>query len=507
MTSARFVLGHDVGTSGDKAVLCDLGGRTVAASYRPYPLERPRSGWAEQDPERLLAAVLETSRELVAGAGLSRGDLLAIGLSGQMLNTVAVDAAGEPLTPLLSWLDARATAQADGIGVRLSFDQQFERYGSVLTAKDIVPRILWLRDEAPNVWSRTAALLDCKDYLNARLIGRVATDHAGASAYFLYDLEERRWNEDAARDLGIPPERLPPVLDATTTLAGLGREAARAVGVPTGTPVVVCAGDVPAGQVGAGAARHGEAHLSLGTASYFGISLDRPLRDPGRRLGVLCHMDPQRWLLWAEMETGGGALNWWREVLGRTAGTERASPEEIDRLAAEVSPDDVDLLFAPWLSGERVPLWDHHARGAFAGLGLHHGPGHLTRAVIEGIAYQLRSVLEYAEAFGVRIEALRVIGGAGLGTVLPQVVADVLARPLALVADPQSAGARGAALCALAASGAGELDDLAAATPLAGVVEPDSFRGELYAPRYEAFRMLHEGLAGPVGALRGRSDR
>jgi xylulokinase len=506
VSAARFVLGHDVGTSGDKAVLCDLEGRTVATSYRPYPLDRPRSGWAEQEPERLLAAVLDTSLELVAGAGLTGADVLAVGVSGQMFNTVAVDQAGEALTPLLSWLSARATAQAERIEERMSFDAQFERYGTVFTAKDIVPRILWLQDEAPDVWTRTAAVLDCKDYLNARLTGRIATDHAGASAYFLYDVVARRWDEDAARSLGVPPERLPAALAATEALAGLGKEAARAMGIAPGTPVVVSAGDVAAGQVGAGAARPGEAHLSLGTAAYYGITLDRPLRDPGRRLGILCHMDPRRWLLWAEMETGGGALAWWREILGRMTGAERASAEEVDRLAAEVPPGEVDLLFAPWLSGERVPVWDHHARGAFVGLGLHHGPGHLTRAVIEGIAYHLRWVLEYAEAFGVRVGDVRVIGGAGSGRVLPQVIADVLGRPLALVADPQSAGARGAALCALAAIGGGDLDELAAATPLAGTIEPDPYRGELYAPRYAAFRGLHDALARPVRELGARGE-
>ena len=506
MSASRFVLGHDVGTSGDKAVLCDLEGHTVASAYQAYPLSRPRSGWAEQDPDALVAAVHATSRQLVEEAGLGAGDILGIGVSAQMFNVIAVDAAGEPLSPLLSWLDARSTQQADRISERLGFDQQFERFGNVFTAKDIVPKILWLQDEMPDAWQRAAAFLDCKDYLNARLTGEVATDHAGASAYFLYDVVKRQWDREAARDLGIPLERLPGVRPATVALAGLGSAAARVMGIAAGTPVVVSAGDVPAGQVGAGAARPGEAHLSLGTASYYGITVDEPLRDPGRRLGVLCHMDPTRWLLWAEMETGGGALSWWREVLGglgRSGGGEPVTAGEVDRLASTVTPEETDVLFAPWLSGERVPLWDHHARGAFVGLGLHHRAGHLTRAVMEGVAYHLRWVLEYAEAFGVTVGEIRVIGGGGLGSVLPQVLADIVGRPLALVADPHSAGARGAALCALAALGAGDLDRLAATTPLSGTVEPDPARAGLYGQRFEVFRSLHAALAGPFAALGG----
>jgi xylulokinase len=244
---------------------------------------------------------------------------------------------------------------------------------------------------------------------------------------------------------------LPRVANATESRGGLRAATAESVGIAAGTAVVTSAGDVPAGQIGAGAARPGQAHLSLGTASYFGISLAEPLRDPGRRLGVLCHIDPTRWLLWAEMETGGGALAWWRDVLGGAVDGGRATPTEVDRLAVHVRPEEVGVLFAPWLTGERVPLWDDDARAAFIGIGVDHGLAHLTRAVIEGIAYQLRWVLEYAEAFGVRVDELRLIGGHGLGGVLPQVVADVLGKPLDLVADPQQAGARGAALCALAA--------------------------------------------------------
>lgn len=502
MSAARFVMGHDVGTSGDKVVVCDLQGRTVDSVFQAYPLERRGSGWVEQDPQRLLDAVLQASRQLAERIGLGRGELLAIGVSGQMFNVVAVDGAGLPLSPLLSWLDARSTAQADGISHRFDFDAQFERFGNVFTAKDIVPKILWLRDTAPEVWRRAAAFLDCKDFINARLTGRLATDHAGASAYFAYDVRRRRWDAEAAVELGIPAERLPPVLPATEVLAGLTEEASRASGLPAGTPLVVSAGDVPAGQVGAGSSRPDQTHLSLGTASYYGITLDRPLRDPGRRLGPLCHMDPERWLLWAEMETGGGALAWWREMLGRAARAGKVSPAEIDRLAGEVAPREADLLFAPWLSGERVPLWDHDARGAFVGLGLHHGPGHLTRAVMEGIAYQLRWVLEYAEGFGVSVREVRLIGGGGLGSVLPRLLADVLERPLAIVADPQAAGARGAALCALAACGVATLDELADGTPLSDTIEPDPTDRDLYAERYEAFRALHPALAGPIRALR-----
>jgi xylulokinase len=498
--SGRFVLGHDVGTSGTKTVLCDLHGRIVASAHQSYGLERPRSGRVEQDPDVLAAAVVRGSREVLRDGGASRRSVIGLGLSGQMFNVLALDHHGRALTPMLSWLDVRSAPQAEHIARSLDLDAQFDRFGNVFTAKDIVPKILWLRDEAPDVWRRSAVFVDCKDYVNARLTGRVATDLAGASATFLFDVVKHEWDEGRALEVGIPPDRLPNTGAATEILGGLADEAANATGLQRGTPVVLGAGDVPGGQIGAGAAGPGEAHLSLGTACYFGITLDRPLLDPGRRLGVLCHVDPERWLLWAEMETGGGAVAWWRELLASAASRPQAE-FDIDRLAADVSPDDVDLLFAPWLSGERVPLWDHDARGGFVGLGLHHGPGHLARAIIEGIAYQLRWALEYAEAFGTAVDEVRVIGGAGLGSVLPRVLADVLDRPLVIVADPQSAAARGAAMCAIAGAGESGIDGLASAVETIRRLDPEDHHRAGYERRFEAFKALYPALRGITRSL------
>jgi xylulokinase len=423
-----------------------------------------------------------------------------MGLSGQMFNVLALDARGHALTPMLSWLDVRSAPQAEQIARRLDLDAQFDRFGNVFTAKDIVPKVLWLRDEAPDVWRHSAVFVDCKDYVNVMLTGRVATDLAGASATFLFDVVKHEWDEARALEVGIPRDRLPDPGGATEILGGLAHEVATQTGLLQGTPVVRGVGDVPGGQIGAGAARPGEAHLSLGTACYFGITLGQPLLDPGRRLGVLCHVDRDRWLLWAEMETGGGAVAWWRELLA--AATSRPEAEvDIDRLAGEVSPEDVDLLFAPWLSGERVPLWDHDARGGFVGLSLHHGPGHLARAIIEGIAYQLLWALEYAEAFGTRVEEVRVIGGAGLGSVLPRVLADVLGRPLVVVADPQAAAARGAAMCAIAGAGASAVDGLAASVETIRRLDPDDRFRAGYERRFAAFKALYPALRGVTRSL------
>ena len=489
MSATRYVVGHDVGTSGDKAVLCDAQGTIVGTAHEPYGFNQPRPGWVEQDGDELVAAVGRATRRLLAEHDIAPEQVLALGLSGQMFCVGAVDTRGAPLSPLLSWLDMRSTQQAAAIA-RAFPDDQFERFGSVFTVKDIVPKILWLRAEAPAVARGAVGFVDCKDMVAARITGRVATDHAGASAYLLYDLARHAWDGSAAASVGVPVEQLPEALDATAELGGLLPDAASAFGLLAGMPVVVSAGDVPAGQVGGGGARPGQAHLSLGTASYFGISLDQPLVDPGRRLALLGHVDPARRLLWAEMETGAGALAWWRRTLGLD------DPDAADRLAGSVDGGaDADLpLFAPWLTGERVPYWDDEARAAFVGLTLKHGPAELTRAVMEGICFQLRLVFDYATSFGVAPDTIRVVGGAGMGGVLRGILADVLDRTLLLVDDPQSAGARGAAFCALAASEGSSIDELSDAVGVTRVIPPEHGPGP-YAARFERFRRLRDALA------------
>lgn len=489
----RFVLAFDVGTSGVKAVLADLGGRVVASRYEPYGLRAADGGVVEQDVGEICGQLGAASRALLARPGVAPGQVEAVSVTAQMFNVVPVGPGGEPLLPMLSWLDTRAAPQAAALAEAMGPDEQFRRLGATITAKDILPRILWLKEQAPEVWARTSKLLDCKEAVVAWLCGALVTDHAGASAYRLADLDGGGWDEGACQAAGIDPGLLPEVAAATDLAGRITEEAAAATGLLAGTPVVVGAGDVPASQVGAGATGHGDAHVSLGTAVYFGITLDRPAADPGRQLGVLGHMDPKRYILWLEIATGGGALAWLLRLLGQAG----AAPDyaEIDRLVAARLDDEGSLLFAPWLSGERVPVFDDRAKAAFVGLDLSHDKWHLLRALMEGVAYQMRWALEYAAAFGEPIGELRAVGG-GIGSAWTQIIADVLERPLHCVRDPQDAAARGAAACALV--GIGVEPDLSFARRRAEVdraVQPVPTRADRHRRQYADYQSLYRALA------------
>lgn len=490
----QAILAFDVGTSGVKVVVTDAEGHLLDRAFAAYDVRARANGWVDQSLEEILAATVDVGRRVTARATAANLRIVGVSVTAQMFNVVPVDAAGRALAPMLSWLDQRSSADAVALAARMPPHEQFSTLGSVVSAKDILPKILWLRDHEPEVFARAAKLLDCKEAVVMWLTGRAVTDQAGASAYRLYDHATRDWNWRACQEVGVPVQLLPAV-HASTSIVGPVRETvARDLGLAPGTPVVVGAGDVPASQAGAGAIRPGDVHVSLGTAIYFGVTMDEPCRDPRGQLGVIGHMDPKLWILWLEIATGGAALAW----LGRNLGLAEDGAldyAKIDHLVASCAGDMDDLLFAPWLSGERVPVFDDRARAAFVGIGLNHGPAHLLRAVMEGVAFQMRWALEYGSEFGQPIGSIRAVGGGSVGAEWLQIMADVLGRPLHAVKDPQDAGAVGAAACALVGLGLQpDFSFLRERVVIERTCHPDLTRTAAYTNRYATFQRLYDAL-------------
>lgn len=496
-----IVVAYDVGTSGVKAVVVDGEGSVLASHVEGYGLLTPRPGWVEQDLDTILAALGTASRAVLAAPGVAADCVASVGLTAQMFSVVPVDADGRAVRPMLSWLDQRSEIEANAITGRAGADSGYGIFDAVLTAKDIVPKIAWL--QAHDDDRSTAWYLDCKEAVVARLTGTAAIDPCGASAFRLVDRVSGGWDAAACAAAGVAIARLPPILPAAAVGGWITSEAAALTGLVAGTPVVVGAGDVPAGQIGAGAVRDGDAHLSIGTAAYFGITTGQHARDPEGRLGPLRDIVPGQWILWLETATGGGALAWFRrQVAGLRVGGGRVSGradadaalpdhETIDRAVAAVADEMDGLLFAPWLTGERVPLFDDAVRGAFLGLALHHGGPHLARAVMEGVACQIATTLDYGRAYGLRPDSIRTVGGGGIGEVWTAIIADTLDLPLEIVAEPQDAAARGAAACALV--GAGIAADVATAVPapVERTVRPDPAGASAARERLGRFRELH----------------
>ena len=500
MTKSKYILAHDTGTGGNKAVLCDLNGKVLYSVYQPYGLSYPQAEWVEQDPDELWRAVAATTRQVLKESGIDPGDVIGVGVSAQMWNTLPVDETGKPLTPMLSWLDLRSVRQADRLmkGDMPAF--LFKNTGNIPTAKDSIPKILWLKEERPEIWERTAYLLDCKEYILFKLTGKIAIDWVGASVYFLFNPYTKKWSEEVCRELGIPLEKLPPAFPCTDVIGEITSEAARETGLKAGTPVVICAGDVAVAQSGAGANREGKVHLCIGTATWVGISTGTFRNDPIKPFWGLNHIDPNKYIIAGEMETGGGALMWFRDVLcqeERRQASEmgKSSYDLLTTMAGSIPPGSDKLIFLPWLSGERAPVLDHYARGGFIGLTMSHNKAHMIRAVMEGVAYHIQWICEAMEKTGFVIEGFNGIGGGCNSPVWVQTIADVTGRPLRVVKNHMEAGAVGAALTVAVGLGIhpnmDAVDDL---IEIEYVVHPDKSHRQRYNDLYRIYRELYTVL-------------
>jgi xylulokinase len=500
VTQKKYILSHDTGTGGNKAVISDLNGRVLYSAYEPYSISYPNPEWVEQDPDELWQVVAATSRKVIQESGIDPHEILGVGISAQMWNTLPVDEKGVPLTPMLSWLDLRSVKQADRVveGDMAAFI--FKHTGNIPTAKDSIPKILWLKEERPEVWERTAYLLDCKEYILFKLTGKIAIDWVGASVYFLFNPYTKRWSAEVCDALGIPLEKLPPAFPCTEVIGEVREEAARQTGLLAGTPVVICAGDVAVAQSGAGANQEGKVHLCIGTATWIGVSTSTFRNDPEKPFWGLNHIDPNKYIIAGEMETGGGALMWFRDTLCKEEKSQAAqrgtsSYEQISHMAAEAAPGSDRLIFLPWLSGERAPVLDHYARGAFVGLNMSHTKGHMARAVMEGVAYHLRWICEAMEHVGFEINGFNGIGGGCNSPLWVQIISDVTGRPVRVVKNHLEAGAAGAALTVAVGLGVHpSMDDVDRLVEISRVVEPNEVLYRRYDDLYYEYRQLYEVL-------------
>jgi xylulokinase len=448
------LLGIDVGTSGCRAALYSHTGQSLASDSIPYPLSRPHPRWVEQDAESYWKAASDAVRRIVFEVG-SGAEIVATGICGQSPTLVLVDADGLPIRPAIIWQDTRAIAEADHLRALRSETEWAEIFGMALPIDASYPpaRLLWLRTHEPEALARCHAILQPKDFLVHRLTGAFASD-IWSSKGLLH--QETGQPIAAYRDLlGIDPALAPRGI-RPRDVAGLVTEgAATLLGLPVGIPVVAGWTDSHAAILASGALiADGEAFDIAGTSEIIGITASRPASVAGGvLLSPLFDPDaPNRVLVYGPTQTGADALRWAVEsVLAIPAGAGRY--EEAMEMATSVPPGAEGLVFLPYLDGERTPLWDPHARGVLMGLSRAHTAAHIVRAIMEGVAFSVRHVLDVAEQqTGRRAERVRLAGGGIRNAAWNQIKADILGRPVVTMADPD-ASVLGAAM--LAGLGAG----------------------------------------------------
>ena len=441
-------LGIDVSTTATKALLIDSAGQVLAVASTDYPFETPRPLWSEQHPDLWWDGAQKSIRAVLAKAGISADQVAGLGLTGQMHGLVLLDAAGDVLRPSILWNDQRTQSQCDEIHRRIGRERFIQITGNVALTGFTAPKILWVKENEPDVYARAAHILLPKDYVRLKLTGEYAMDKADGAGTVLMNLRQRGWSDEVLSALGIPPAWLPTLYEGTEITGLITPEAASATGLKAGTPVVAGGGDQAAQAVGVGAVREGIVALTLGTSGVVFATTGGAFIEPEGRLHAFCHSVPGRWHLMGVMLSAAGSLRWYRDTFA--AGR---SYDDLLAPASQIPVGSDGLLFLPYLTGERTPHPDPLARGAFVGLTVRHGMAHCTRAVLEGVAFGLKDSFELMKAAGLTtIDQVRISGGGARSPLWQQILADVFDVELVTINTTEGA-AFGAAILAGVAVG------------------------------------------------------
>lgn len=451
-----YFLGIDASTTATKALLMDPEGNVAGVASSAYAYDTPRPLWTEQHPQLWWDGAVASIREVLAETGAAPAEVRGIGLTGQMHGMVLLDEHGEVLRPAILWNDQRTGPQCDEIHELLGQERLLQITGNHALTGFTAPKILWVQQNEPEIWARTRHILLPKEYVRYKLTGAFACDRAGGAGTLLFDLRARSWSLEMLEALEIPPAYLPPTFEGPDVAGELSAAAAEATGLSPGIPVVGGGGDQAAQAVGVGAVRSGVIALTLGTSGVVFAATEAPLIELEGRLHAFCHAVPGRWHFMGVMLSAAGSLQWHRDTLA--PGT---AFDELVSEAAHLEAGSEGLLFLPYLTGERTPHPDPMARGAWVGLTVRHTRAHMTRAVLEGVAFGIKDSFTLIQSAGLGdIQQVRISGGGAKSPLWRQIMADVLGVELVTVNTTEGA-AFGAAM--LAAVGAGHYDSVDAA--------------------------------------------
>ena len=487
----QYFLGIDTSTTGSKALLIDEGGSLAALASSPHTLQTPRPLWSEQDPAEWWRAACASIRSVLEKAGIGGERVAAVGLTGQMHGLVLLDEAGNVLRPAILWNDQRTQSQCDEIHQRIGRERFIQITGNLALTGFTAPKILWVRENEPEVYARARHVLLPKDYVRYKLTGRYAMDKADGAGTVLFDLKARNWSREVLDALDIDASWMPPTFEGPEFTGGVNAEAAALTGLKAGTPVAAGGGDQAAQAVGVGAVEPGIVGLTVGTSGVVFATNPSALIEGQGRLHAFCHALPGMWHFMGVMLSAAGSLQWYHDTLARDMGF-----DELLQEAGSVGAGCEGLQFLPYLSGERTPYPDPLARGAFVGLTLRHSRAHLTRAVLEGVSFGFKDIFTLIQGAGSGdIVQVRASGGGIRSALWKQILASALEAELVTVNTTEGA-AFGAAL--LAGVGAGAWPDALSAcrsaVKLTGSTVPDGAQVEAYRKAYPQYRELYPAL-------------
>jgi xylulokinase len=484
-----YVIGCDLGSQSAKAVLLSPDGTVIGSANAAYSMQHPHSGWAEQDPAVYRSGLADSIRSVLTRFGVRPAEVSHLGLSSQVDGVVPIDAALRPLRSAIIWLDRRATDQVARFGDAMSADALFARTGLNLDASHTAPKMMWLRDNEPEVYAAARSLPSVGGFALAWLTGRAIQDHANSSSTLLYDVVARDWNDELIGAAGLDRAKLPEIGAATEVAGTLTAEAAEALGLTTACRVVVGTGDDHASCLGAGGVHPGVVVDIVGTAEPVGVASASPVFDETRLVETHAHAVDGSYLIENPGFVSGGNTLWFaKNVL-------RVSQQEFFDLAGTSEPGARGVRFLPALTGSMAPRWNDAVRGSFAGLSMNHDAGDLARAILEANSFAFRDIYDRLSALGLA-ESVRVVGGGARSSLWLTAKATLCGTSITRVTTEETSAAGGALLAAVAA---GTFRDLADAVDQVvelhpTSVDPDPTSADALEEAYRDYRELFDAL-------------
>lgn len=494
------VLGIDIGTSGAKCVALNPVGKVIAQSTHGYPLETPRPGWAEQDPEWWIDAAYASIRDVLKTSSIPPDQIEGISFSGQMHGLVPLDHSGHVIRKSILWCDQRTQDQCNQIeeaaGGR---DALLSMTNNVMLTGYTGGKILWLQQKEPDAFHAMTVFLCPKDYLRYRLTGTICMDVSEASGTGLFDTAHRRWCWELIDQLHLPHSLFPETLESTEKAGCISPEAAKETGLLPGTPCFAGGGDAVVQSFGSGLIHEGTVGAVIGTAGNVSMGFDHYTFNPQGKLQMFCGVTPGSYMSFGATQTAGGALRWFRDQLAKdilldAQQTGSNSYDLMSRLAMHSPPGAGGIVFAPYLSGERCPYPDPDARGVLYGLSLNTTQADMIRAVMEGIVYSLRQIVDIYRSFTTVTSAVASGGGASSDVFL-HMMAGIFEMPVRTVSAASEGGAYGAAL--IAGLGLGWYNSAQEAVSLLQVEKecmPDPEEVRFYRKTYQIYDRIYPAL-------------
>ncbi len=486
--SQQLLLGIDIGTSACKIAVFDLFGNVIEQSSKPYKVYYPNPGWAEQDPDEWWAAICAGIKEILGSGKLSARDITAIGVDGQSWSAIPVDKEGHVLDRTPIWMDTRSREICDRVKRFVGEDKIFDISGNDFLPSYTTPKMLWFKENRPEVFKRTDKFLQSNSYIVYKLTGIMSQDLSQGYGIHFFDMKNLTYVEELAEDFGLDASFVPPLYRCDETVGEVTAEAASLTGLAAGTPVVAGGLDAACGTLGAGVYEVGQTQEQGGQAGGMSICTDHALAH--KKLILSCHVVPDRWLLQGGTVGGGGALKWFKQEFGQGL-----SFDELTEEAEIVAPGSDGVVFLPYMSGERSPIWDPDAKGVFYGLSYDKTRGHMIRALLEGVAYALQHNLLTAKETGVTVDVLNAMGGSANSVLWTQIKADVTGRTIQVPAS-DTATTLGAAILAGVGCGlySGYKQAVEQTIAITRVQEPDMNNHEIYKRSMELYLRLYEDL-------------